>query len=155
VEQPVTCGLGACEASGTLVCEDGVPIDTCTPKPPAATDDDCDGVDDDCDGSTDEDAACSEATGVGGASQGGGEASGGDGLGGDGPSDGTTSEDGCACRGAASDGAAGGWAAWSALAWLVARRRRSALLGERGRVRGAVEPSRAASTATSLREISK
>jgi hypothetical protein len=51
---PISCGVGACTASGARECRDGALHDTCTPLPTQANDDDCNGVDDDCDGSTDE-----------------------------------------------------------------------------------------------------
>ena len=53
VSIPTTCGLGVCAASGALVCEDGVEIDTCAQAPAAGDDTDCDGLDDDCDGVAD------------------------------------------------------------------------------------------------------
>ena len=49
------CGVGACAASGTMVCTDGQQSDTCAPSEPADDDATCDGIDDDCDGSLDED----------------------------------------------------------------------------------------------------
>ena len=58
VPVPSECGVGACAATGEVLCAaGGAPDDTCVPG--AAADDDatCDGVDDDCDGSTDEDYA--------------------------------------------------------------------------------------------------
>ncbi len=50
-----TCGLGACAATGTLGCQAGELVDSCTPGTPAATDQTCDNVDDDCDGEADDD----------------------------------------------------------------------------------------------------
>ena len=52
--QAITCGVGACQAQGAVVCEGGALSRACTPGAPAGADDDCDGVDDDCDGRTDE-----------------------------------------------------------------------------------------------------
>jgi hypothetical protein len=51
------CGVGACAATGSAVCEDGEVVDSCTPGTPAADDATCDGIDDDCDGRVDEDYA--------------------------------------------------------------------------------------------------
>ncbi len=49
----VTCGIGACAATGETTCVDGETVAACTPGQPT-DDDDCDGVDDDCDGADDE-----------------------------------------------------------------------------------------------------
>ena len=49
------CGVGACKATGSRTCVDGVETDSCTPGLPAVNDMTCNNVDDDCDGSTDED----------------------------------------------------------------------------------------------------
>ena len=49
-----TCGVGACQAQGLALCEDGQTLDTCEALAAAGVDANCDGVDDDCDGSTDE-----------------------------------------------------------------------------------------------------
>ncbi|MEZ4265840.1 MAG: MopE-related protein [Myxococcota bacterium] len=54
VNQPTTCGVGACAGSGATSCNNGVVSDSCTPGGPTGDDADCNGVDDDCDGSTDE-----------------------------------------------------------------------------------------------------
>ncbi|MBU0552586.1 hypothetical protein KJ940_14020, partial [Myxococcota bacterium] len=58
VPRPISCGVGACRATGQRACSHGAWVDTCTPAAPlAANDVTCDGVDDDCDGQIDEDAA--------------------------------------------------------------------------------------------------
>ncbi len=49
-----TCGVGACEASGTISCVAGAEQDSCTPGTPSGDDSVCDGTDNDCDGATDE-----------------------------------------------------------------------------------------------------
>jgi RHS repeat-associated protein len=55
VPAAVTCGQGACVATGMSACVDGTVESSCTPKPPlSATDATCNSVDDDCDGQTDE-----------------------------------------------------------------------------------------------------
>ena len=64
VGAPTTCGIGACEATGNLVCQGGAEVDTCVPGAPGtegpAGDPTCaDGVDNDCNGLTDAaDPAC-------------------------------------------------------------------------------------------------
>ncbi len=52
---PTTCGIGACEASGTISCVGGIVDDSCAPGTPANNDATCNGVDDDCDDLLDED----------------------------------------------------------------------------------------------------
>ncbi len=51
----ITCGVGACAATGARVCDQGAVKDVCQPGTPAASDATCNGVDDDCDGNKDED----------------------------------------------------------------------------------------------------
>jgi len=56
LDLPSTCGFGACASTGTRKCQDGVPLNTCVPKPPLMTvDDNCNGIDEDCSGSADDD----------------------------------------------------------------------------------------------------
>ncbi|MBN2517309.1 MAG: hypothetical protein JXB14_00530 [Candidatus Altiarchaeota archaeon] len=55
VETQTYCGVGACYATGMLVCASGSEKDTCTPGDPAADDATCNLLDDDCDGRVDED----------------------------------------------------------------------------------------------------
>jgi hypothetical protein len=63
---PITCGVGACGASGLRVCSSGALVDVCTPGTPASGDATCNGIDDDCDGFDDEDyGPTSTACGVG------------------------------------------------------------------------------------------
>ena len=50
-----TCGVGACAATGTLDCVEGVEVDSCQAGVAAEDDSLCNGIDDDCDESTDED----------------------------------------------------------------------------------------------------
>jgi hypothetical protein len=52
-----SCGVGACDASGSTSCVLGAVVDSCSPAEPAAADTSCDGVDDDCDGQSDEEYA--------------------------------------------------------------------------------------------------
>jgi|GEM_PF-2842461 len=54
VPVPSSCGQGACGSHGTLLCQNGVIIDTCVPGSPGGLDLACDGLDNDCDGQTDE-----------------------------------------------------------------------------------------------------
>lgn len=49
-----TCGVGACRATGSTSCVEGVERDSCTAGTPASSDATCNNVDDDCDGSVDE-----------------------------------------------------------------------------------------------------
>ncbi len=56
-----SCGTGACAATGSMTCVEGVETDTCTAGEPS-DDSSCDGVDDDCDGTADDDYASSETS---------------------------------------------------------------------------------------------
>jgi hypothetical protein len=51
----ITCGTGACLASGTHFCDRGTLVSRCTPRAPALNDVTCNGIDDDCNGTADED----------------------------------------------------------------------------------------------------
>jgi len=53
VPTPTTCGVGACIASGELICSNGNETNTCIPGEPTS-DANCNGVDDDCDGIVDD-----------------------------------------------------------------------------------------------------
>ncbi|MFT7578734.1 MAG: hypothetical protein ACI9MR_000392 [Myxococcota bacterium] len=55
VASDTTCGVGACAATGTTTCVNGVPGDDCTPGTASTDPDLCDGVDNDCDDAIDED----------------------------------------------------------------------------------------------------
>ncbi len=48
-----SCGVGACEAAGQMICVEGNLQDTCVEGDPTGADDDCNGIDDDCDGEVD------------------------------------------------------------------------------------------------------
>jgi len=50
---PTSCGLGACAATGDMVCISGVETDTCTAGAPTGLDDDCNNIDENCDGTAD------------------------------------------------------------------------------------------------------
>ena len=52
ISTPTTCGVGACAATGQLICSGGVLIDTCTPGTPTA--EICDVIDNDCNGIVDD-----------------------------------------------------------------------------------------------------
>ncbi|MBN1656512.1 MAG: hypothetical protein JXA30_22265, partial [Deltaproteobacteria bacterium] len=54
-QDPTTCGIGACAATGNMICVDAEEINTCVPGDPAPDDATCNAIDDDCDGETDED----------------------------------------------------------------------------------------------------
>lgn len=64
---PTTCGIGACASTGQTICQNGAPVDTCTPLPvgvegPFASATCSDGIDNDCDGLTDAaDPGCAQA----------------------------------------------------------------------------------------------
>jgi hypothetical protein len=55
VSLQISCGIGACAASGSTSCVAGQETDSCTPGTPAADDSLCNGLDDDCNGLIDED----------------------------------------------------------------------------------------------------
>ncbi len=56
VASQTNCGVGACSASGQLLCQNGNLIDTCTPGSPSQ--EICNGADDNCDGSVDNGIIC-------------------------------------------------------------------------------------------------
>lgn len=58
---PTACGIGACTATGFLVCIEGELADDCLADDPLYDDDSCDGVDDDCDAEIDESAGGCDA----------------------------------------------------------------------------------------------
>jgi len=57
------CGIGACAATGQLICDNGATKDTCTAGTP--TTETCDNIDNDCDSITDEDLTRGTACGIG------------------------------------------------------------------------------------------
>lgn len=61
---PTSCGVGACAASGTTVCNAGAIQNTCSPGTPGPDDASCNGVDEDCSGAADEDYVVVCASGV-------------------------------------------------------------------------------------------
>jgi uncharacterized repeat protein (TIGR01451 family) len=52
VPVPSACGVGACAAAGSITCQGGLLVDSCTAGTP--TDEACNGADDDCDGTVDQ-----------------------------------------------------------------------------------------------------
>ena len=64
VPQAISCGTGACAASGTTACVSGAVVSSCTPGAPTGDDSACNGGDEDCDGTVDEGFA-SQPTGCG------------------------------------------------------------------------------------------
>jgi len=54
VTTPTSCGTGVCASTGTLTCDAGSEIDSCTEGSETGDDSDCDGLDDNCDGTADE-----------------------------------------------------------------------------------------------------
>jgi RHS repeat-associated protein len=66
VSETITCGAGACAASGTTSCTQGQVVSSCTPGTAASNDSVCNAIDDDCNGAVDEDfAAAASSCGVG------------------------------------------------------------------------------------------
>jgi len=57
---PITCGVGACAATGSKTCQGGVMVDSCTPGAPSQ--EVCDGIDNNCNGATDEGGVCVTTT---------------------------------------------------------------------------------------------
>ena len=55
IAQPLTCGVGACQANGSTACVEGAVVDQCTPGDPEDADASCNNQDNDCDGRVDED----------------------------------------------------------------------------------------------------
>jgi hypothetical protein len=53
VPTPTTCGVGACVASGELICSNGNETNTCTPGEPTS-DANCNGIDENCNGINDD-----------------------------------------------------------------------------------------------------
>ncbi|MBI5196247.1 MAG: hypothetical protein HZA10_07985 [Nitrospirae bacterium] len=51
---PTTCGVGVCQATGELICQNGLLIDTCQPGQPTGNDDNCNGIDENCNGIADD-----------------------------------------------------------------------------------------------------
>jgi hypothetical protein len=56
ISVPTSCGAGACETQGAIVCIAGVLSNNCVPLTPSS--EICDSIDNDCDGSVDEDDVC-------------------------------------------------------------------------------------------------
>ena len=59
--QAITCGIGACQASGELRCDNGEWLEDCTPITALNGPDLCDGLDSDCDDRIDEDFVAEES----------------------------------------------------------------------------------------------
>ncbi len=49
-----TCGVGVCQSTGQLICQNGQLVDTCVPGSPTGNDDNCNGIDENCNGTPDE-----------------------------------------------------------------------------------------------------
>lgn len=63
VPTPTNCGIGECASTGQLICQNGSPVDTCTPGQPQP--EVCDNKDNDCDGFTDDNLTRSTSCGIG------------------------------------------------------------------------------------------
>ena len=55
ISEATSCGVGACQSTGSTMCSAGTETDSCVPGVPAPIDSTCNAIDDDCDGVADED----------------------------------------------------------------------------------------------------
>lgn len=63
VQTSTTCGIGACESTGQIICQNGLIQDTCAPGTPQ--DEICDNVDNDCNGNLDDNLTRPTSCGIG------------------------------------------------------------------------------------------